>query len=308
MPSSLYVVIPVFNRWDQTERCLRSIESSSHLDIRVVVVNHGSTDSTAAKLTTEFPAVVHLLETDQLWWTGATNVGIRYAIEQGAERVALLNADCVVEPHMFERLIHHSDSLPGSVIAPVQRSADTGAVLSSGALPMIGLGFPTLLTRRTVSTEPKAEAVALIVGGRGVLIPADVFARVGLFDEVHLPHYLADHDFYLRCVRAGIALRVAHDANVLVDNDRSSSAADLMTMSWPEFKASLIEPRSHRNVSTLRAFFAKHYPIRRVAFLGVWLNLARFFSVWLARRSAWLAMSTLQQRTGRSDADRRTLD
>src|SRR5665811_363959 len=91
----VYVVIPVFNGWEQTELCLRSIEDSSYA-VTAVVVDHGSTDATRTELPRMFPNVVHLLDSDELWWTGATNRGIRCALSSGASHVALLNSDCEV--------------------------------------------------------------------------------------------------------------------------------------------------------------------------------------------------------------------
>ena len=45
------VVIPVWNLWDMTEPCLRSLaEHSAGENMEVVVVDNGSTDATATEL------------------------------------------------------------------------------------------------------------------------------------------------------------------------------------------------------------------------------------------------------------------
>jgi len=44
--------------------------------------------------------------------------------------------------------------------------------------------------------------------GRGTLIPLNVFEKIGLFDERHLPHYGADYDLSFRAARMGCLVLV----------------------------------------------------------------------------------------------------
>jgi len=186
--SDLSIIIPVFNGWKQTERCLRSLEGSSFKDFTVFVVDHGSTDGTKTQLPRLFPEVVHLIESEELWWTGATNAGIRHALAQGATKVMLLNNDCEISTETLQTLVDQAATAPG-IVAPVQRSIDTGAVLFAGAAPLITLGFPTLFVRHHWSAgRDRLLRTSMIAGGRGVPIQRDVFETVGLFEEQKLPH------------------------------------------------------------------------------------------------------------------------
>ena len=45
---AVFVVIPVFNRVDTTLRCLDDLWSQTFPDLRIVVVDGGSTDDTVA--------------------------------------------------------------------------------------------------------------------------------------------------------------------------------------------------------------------------------------------------------------------
>lgn len=283
--SDLAIIIPVFNGWAQTERCLRSLEAdSSSTDFTVVVVDHGSTDKTTSELPRLFPQVVHLRESGDLWWTGATNAGIRYALRNGARQVMLLNNDCEISRSSIAALTAHSLTTQG-VIAPVQESLE-GAILFAGAKDLVALGFPTLYVSRAVSkTMTGVFKTPLIMGGRGALIPRSVFDTVGLFDEQTLPHYLSDHDFYLRCRKAGVPLWVATDATARVDQTRTTISSNLSRMSWSAFRDSLSSPKSHRNLAALAAFFRRNYPVPRFWWVGVGLNLARYFVWWTVSRS-----------------------
>jgi len=126
--------------------------------------------------------------------------------------------------------------------------------------------------------------VRLIMGGRGTLIPVDVFARIGLFDAEHLPHYGADHDFYLRARKVGIGLAIAENAFVDVDNSGTTLAARYAAPNLRAFLATLVARRSHRNLRDLTALFRNHYPVPFLYWLGVLLNTARYSVLYLSHR------------------------
>jgi GT2 family glycosyltransferase len=288
----LFIVIPVFNRWTQTRRCIDALKSgSTRTSPIIVVVDHGSTDDTATALQREYPEVTRLAEDASLWWTGATNRGIVWALEQGASRVMLLNNDAYLEEHAIDLLIGHATRHPNAVITALPRDLATGRDLGARATTCFLLGFPTLRLPALPlgKTSEPLVPTRLILGGRGVVIPRAVFEDVGLFDESRLPHYGADHDFYLRCRKRGVPLFVARDASVYIDAATTSRASNLGSLSAREFYTTLSDPRSHRNLATLVALFRKHYPIPGLYGLGVGLNLARYLMIYLVERTFFLA-------------------
>jgi GT2 family glycosyltransferase len=77
----IYIVIPVFNRWQFTQPCLQSLREQTYRNFKVIVVDHGSTDGTSEYINKEFPEALVLLGNESMWWTAATNLGVKYAIE-----------------------------------------------------------------------------------------------------------------------------------------------------------------------------------------------------------------------------------
>lgn len=275
---SVHVIIPVFNGWDQTRICLDAVANSSIRGLKVIVADHGSTDETRQMLTQLYPQVRRIGGSPDLWWTGATNLGIKAAIDDGATHLILLNNDSYVEEDTIAILLKHGELSPHSIIAPTQKNMEDGSTFVPAATTCFLLGFSTLLLpafcHRAGERENTIRA-RLIMGARGVLLPKTVIERVGLFNEDALPHYGADHDFYLRCRDKGIPLRVATDAVIHIDNSKTTLARDYANMSVRDFVTTLKDRRSHRNVSDLASLFRLHYPIKRLYWIGVWLNLVR---------------------------------
>ena len=279
--TKIHIIIPVFNGWSQTKVCLDALMASSYRDLEIIVVDHGSTDETKKTLPAQYPEVVHVLGEPTLWWTGATNLGIRTAMDRGADTIMLLNNDCYVTLETIERLITHGQRTRGAIIAPVQRDYLSKQVLCTTATTCYLLGFPTIIPpwgARDHLGKEQFLPTNLILGGRGVVISAEVFKRVGMFDEINLPHYGSDNDFYLRCRSAGIPLFIAANSTVYIDNRTTTMASDLGSKSFPQFLETMRDRRSHRNIQDLTALFKLHYPIKGLHHIGVVLNLLRYLT------------------------------
>ena len=282
------VVVADFNGWDQTRHCLAALQDSNFKEFEVILVDHGTTDETRQGLLLEFPRTIRVAGGQDLWWAGATNLGIRTALEGNAQFIMLLNNDCNVKPDTIGVLLGFSRKLPNAIVAPVQRELSSGRYLCITPRDLLLLGFPSWPGGpKNITQEMRAQGVLptrLISGGRGVLIPRSVFGTAGLLDEENLPHYCADHDFFFRCRAMNIQLYVAVDAEVYIDDHRTSSANHIERLSWREFFQTLKDTRSHRNITHLRVLFKKHYPVRFFYPVGLWLSILRYFTVYIVKR------------------------
>jgi len=292
---TISIVITDFNGWTQTKECLGALQNSVFQDFEIILVDHGTSEETREGVQREAPDTILLRGSPDHWWAGSTNLGIRTALGGDAPYIMLLNNDCFVKPGTIGTLVKHANQSPSSIIAPVQRDNTTGEYIAITPRDLLLLGFimwsggPREITR--VMRERELLPSRLIGGGRGVLIPRGVFTDVGLLDDKNLPHYYADHDFYMRCRAAGIPLLVAVDAEVDIDGSRTSSAKQVGCLTWKEFLSTLTDIRSHRNIAHLRELFKKHYPIRFLYFIGLWLSNLRYFSVYAIKRLKYLLSS-----------------
>ena len=111
-PPSISIVVLNWNGRDDTLACLESVERISYPNFRVIVVDNGSADNSVAAIRAAFPKV-ELIETHaNLGFSGGNNVGIKRALEHGADYVLLLNNDTVVDPGLLDAFAATAKRLP----------------------------------------------------------------------------------------------------------------------------------------------------------------------------------------------------
>src|SRR5215469_13023071 len=95
----VYIVVLNWNGWQDTLKCVRSLDSMEYRNWHAVIVDNGSTDDSVKRLR-EVCSEVLLLETHKnLGFAAGNNAGIRRALENGADYVFVLNNDTTVSPN-----------------------------------------------------------------------------------------------------------------------------------------------------------------------------------------------------------------
>lgn len=202
-----YIVIPVHNRKATTLNCLSHLKNNGDLDnYQVVIVDDGSTDGTAAAITTTYPDTIILSGNGDLWWTGGIALGMEYAHAQGAKFIIWLNDDCLPEAGTLDGLIGYMQAHPNTLAAPTCYAGSLeGEPQHNGFQGRIGC-------------NAKRGEVLEVNGMSGwcVAMPADVVERIGLPNTKRFPHYSGDDIYTLQVTKAGYRAYLLGDlANVL---------------------------------------------------------------------------------------------
>lgn len=74
------------------QKCLDSCKG-----YQVIIVDNNSTDGTVSFIKENFPNIHLIPQTENLGFGQANNIGIKYALEQRAEYVFLLNQDAYLQ-------------------------------------------------------------------------------------------------------------------------------------------------------------------------------------------------------------------
>jgi GT2 family glycosyltransferase len=284
---NLAVIIPAYNRWEETADCLERLFHDVYPAKRIFLIDDGSTDGTTERCRERFPGVEILHGNGDLWWSGAINLGIEAALRSDVDLVLWLNNDNLVEPETIPRLIEvYRRCPPRSVICAENRSTMTGKLEWQGEPPF---WHPEAHAWKADQEREPTFSLTHPPGGRGVLIPTVCFREVGVVDEDQFPHYWADHDFHYRAMERGYRYLLVRGATVWNrPNPPRFEGIAPFTLAWSW--SYLTSRRSPMNLLTLYRLWRRHLspPEYRQMFGGyVWRSLHWFLTGMIARRR-WL--------------------
>lgn len=205
----LYVVIPNWNSKSDTIRCLESIiKASNNFRTFVIVVDNGSTDGSREAINHVFgDRVIQILAERNLGFAGAVNLGIRYAMEQDATSILVLNNDTIVDENLIKVLSCAAQRYPeAGILGPAIYYMDEPERiwrLGDRAHPWLKIPY------RISDHESSKEIIEVdYVTGCGMLIRRSVIEAIGFFDERFFMYYedadfckrARDHGFRILCV------------------------------------------------------------------------------------------------------------
>jgi GT2 family glycosyltransferase len=213
------VLIPAWNGWPDTRRCLESLAACDPRPARVVVVDNASTDGTPQRIGEEFPQVEVRRMERNLGFAGAVNRGLEgITTDAAVNAVLLLNNDTVVEPDAVGRLWLTLEADPRAAgvcplipyIEPADRVWYAGGkvALWRGHIAHVGI-------RRSLEDIPPGVRPTGYLTGAAALLRTASVREIGPLDD-SFPFYAEDVDWSLRARRAGWHLlfdpgpRVAH--------------------------------------------------------------------------------------------------
>ncbi|TEU12046.1 MAG: glycosyltransferase family 2 protein, partial [Anaerolineales bacterium] len=203
------VIVLNWNGLVDTLECLESLACLDYPDYKVVIVDNGSMDGSVKAIREHFPDVTLIENEENLGYAGGNNVGLRYAMAQGADYALLLNNDTVVDPAFLRILVDAAEADPTvGIVGPTIYYHERPDVIWSaggaidwrrGSTRMVGLDeqdegqFGQVL--RTVD----------FVTGCAMLVRRAVLEQAELLDERFFAYY-EETEWCVRASRAGFKI------------------------------------------------------------------------------------------------------
>src|SRR5581483_4431283 len=196
--------------WNGGEDTLRALESLA--GIEAICVDNGSTDGSDAEVERRYPQVELIRNGANLGYAEGNNVGLRRALERGADWVLLVNDDAVAEPGVADALERAARARPDAGILACKILFEDGrTVMYAGASFNVLLGYSG---RRDGFGRPdrfhELRDVAR-ADGAAMALSRPLLERVGLLDA-ELFAYAEYVDLSLRARAAGFAIVFVPDA------------------------------------------------------------------------------------------------
>jgi GT2 family glycosyltransferase len=222
------VVIVNWNGRSLLSSCLTSVFVQTPPPELVIVVDNCSRDDSVSYLRSAWPRVTVIEAGSNLGFSGGNNLGIRAALEAGADSILLLNNDAQLLPNALERLrvaLGPAGSGTWAAAPKIVYRGNPGVIWAAGGRFDWWRG----VTVDRGADEPdrgqydQPEEVDF-ANACCLLVRSEAFRRLGLLDEGYFM-YFEDSDFAARLARAGCRVAYEPAAGALHDVYGSSGGA-----------------------------------------------------------------------------------
>lgn len=214
------VVILNYNVAEETLKCVKSVKASNYKNIDTIVVNNSADDLN--KITDIYKDVIFIQNKENLGYSGGNNVGIKKALEQGADYIFVLNPDTTVKKNTIGNLVSIVESEGADILGPKILFADRKTIWYGGGFLDKDnvLGKHRGLDEKDNGQYNTVQETEFVTGG-AIFISRRVFEKIGFFDEKYFM-YLEDSDFSFRAKKAGLKIIYAPKAVVFHANAQSA--------------------------------------------------------------------------------------
>ncbi len=214
MPA-IWCVVLAYNGIDLTLACIESLQQQDYPRLHILVVDNASSDGTAAILPERFPDVNLLALTENLGYAGGNNLGMRYALEHGADIVFLVNNDTRFDERCVSALADEMISSPRcGVVGPMVYTWEGWSTISSAG-GQIDWHFADAINVGAGERDAgqySARGVDFI-NGCAIMVSRAAIERAGFIDERFFM-YWEETDWCRRIAAAGFDIRFQPDAKM----------------------------------------------------------------------------------------------
>jgi len=202
---SIAVLIACYNRKHQTLICLDKLFHDVSLginELKVFLVDDGSTDGTEHAVHEKFPQVNIIKGNGDLFWNRSMHLAFSIAMDEGFDYYLWLNDDTLLERAAIDVMLQ--TKLQGksddTIVVGAICDPDTGRYSYGGARQLDRFFRPFLCEYVIPNNYPQELDV---MNGNLVLIPNQAAIRLGNIDPI-FEHAMGDTDYSMRARKLGI--------------------------------------------------------------------------------------------------------
>ncbi len=266
---NLFIIILNWNGLHDTIECIESLKRSDYKNFQILVVDNGS-DADYYRLI-EIKEIELLRLQENIGFAGGANAGIKYALDNNADYILLLNNDTIVSLNFLSLLIKNLtlEENCGIVAPQINYYNAPKKIWSAGGniSKIRGSGF--VLSNKIKNKEGTNRFVDF-VSGCCMLIRKEVFNKVNDFDENYFL-YVEDVDFCKRVIDSGFKIMVVPQSKI-----------------WHKVNASTLNNNSYiplyYNTRNRLYFTKKFFPkFIRITYAYIYLSMTLKFFIWKIR-------------------------
>jgi len=203
MSPKVFIIILNWKNWPDVLECLESIKNNDYPNYQVVIVDNDSEE----KPQPPSPEIKIVYNEENLGFSGGNNVGIKYALENNADYVLLLNDDTIVDQNFLSKLVEagESDKSFGMIGPKVYFYDEPNRLWDSGGKINWLYNKGTMrgyneIDKGQYDSPPIQETE--YINGCCLLVKKEVINQIGLMAEDYVAYY-EDADWSTRARQAG---------------------------------------------------------------------------------------------------------
>lgn len=229
--SKLHVIIVTFNGIKWIDKCLHSILEST-VPSTIIIVDNKSSDETIPYLKKHYPDIILFENKKNLGFGRSNNIGIKYALENNADYIYLLNQDAWVEPNTFEDLINIQKSHPDfGVLSPIQMTASKTKLDDFFATLCIARNKENIISDIYLNKCKEIYEVDFVMAAHW-LISKECIINIGGFSSI-FTHYGEDNNYLHRCHYHGYKVGICPKVIAVHDREfRKRTPAELFYLKY----------------------------------------------------------------------------
>lgn len=201
---NIFAIIVTYNGMKWLDRCLGSLEASE-IPVSIVVIDNASTDGTPDYIAEKFPNVHLIRSYVNYGFAKANNIGIRYALDNGADYFLLLNQDAWLNgSDTIGKMVQTLNNNPkAGIVCPVNMNGRNNAMEEEYATDMPGEFVSDMFVKNV-----KASYQVKYINAAVWLLNSSCIRTVGGFDTSMFVHYGEDNNYCQRVIYHGFDILI----------------------------------------------------------------------------------------------------
>ncbi len=217
---NIFVIIVTYKGQLWYDRCFTSLRESE-IPVHTVVIDNASNDGTVEYIRENYPEIHLIASETNLGFGQGNNKGMRYALDNGADYVFLLNQDAWIEPNTLKELVEiHKRNPQYGILSPMHLNADKTSI-EKGLINYVAdlkITDPAWINDLYFGTT-KDIYNTNYVNAAAWLLPRKTLETIGGFDPIFF-HYGEDDNYMQRVIYHGFKLGLCPQVKVVHDTER----------------------------------------------------------------------------------------
>lgn len=227
----VYIILLNYNGYKDTIECVESLERITYSNYKIIIVDNASSDESEIILKEKFSQHIYIQTGSNLGFAGGNNVGIEYALKNGADYVCLLNNDTIVERDFLEPLVENAekDKYIGVVSGKICYYNEPNKIWFAGGSinPWTGITKHFKLNQIDKGKE-NVQITTGYVTGCLMLVKREVIINVGMMNDKYFLYY-EETDWNVRIRRYGYKIIVDYRSKIYHKISASTSKVSNLT-------------------------------------------------------------------------------